>query len=219
MAGTPVQVLRCEVVLNPQASSRERIMNVWHIATVGATPPGTAAGDFLTGINAFYQAIDGQLSNELSGSVPVMRVFNLIENKPRQPIAEPTLTALTTSSSRAQREMAVCLSYRATYVSGVTPKRRRGRIYLGPLISTALDSSTGKLAAATKTTIVGAAQTLIDFHQASALFSWVVYSPTTDVLGTGETGAFEVISGWVDDELDTQRRRSMPQPGGKTTFS
>lgn len=216
MAGTPVQVLRVEVILNPSAAPSERIMNVWHCASVGATTPATAGSAFQADLQTFYQAIDVSLSNELNGSVPECRIFNLLENKPRQPISDTTMTALTTGASRSQRELAVCLSYRAAYSSGVTPKRRRGRIYLGPWTNGVVDTATGKLASATKTTIVNAAQVLINAHQASALYSWVVYSPTTDVAGTGETGGFEVIEAWVDDELDIQRRRGMPQPGAKT---
>lgn len=219
MAGTPVQVLRVEVTLNPAAASRERIMNVWHIATVGATPPLTATGDFLTFLNSFYAAIDAQLSSELSGAIPLARTFNLLESKPRQPIDESSLSTLATAANRGLRENAVCLSYRAQYVSGVTPKRRRGRIYLGPFTSGLVDTTTGKLAAAVKTVLVNAAQSLIDAHQASALWSWVVYSPTTDTAGTGEAGAYEVIQAWVDDEVDIQRRRGMPQPGAKTVVT
>lgn len=219
MGGTPVQTLRCEVVLNPAASSREKIINVWHIATVGATTPVAAADAFFTAINAFYQSIDASLSSELTASVPEMRVFNLIENRPRQPIKEYVLTALSCASDRFQREAAVCLSYRAQYVSGVSPKRRRGRIYVGPWGADLVSTSTGKLNGVRKTALVSAGQALIDAHQASSAWSWVVYSPTTDTDGTGETGMYEVISAWVDDEIDTQRRRGMPQPGAKTVMT
>lgn len=220
MAGTPVQTLRIEVTLNPAAGSRERIMNTWHIATVGATPKGTAAGDFVnTFLNAFYQTIDTQLSSELTGAVPLVRCFDLIEPKPRQPFAEMSLTTLACGTHRSQREAAVCLSYRAAYASGVTPKRRRGRIFLGPFNANLVATATGKLDPTMKSALVGAAQTLLDAHQASALWSWVVYSPTTDVLGTGETGMYEVISAWIDDEIDIQRRRGLPQPGVKTVMT
>lgn len=219
MAGTPVQVLRAEVTLNPAADSDQRIMNVWHFATVGAGTPAATATNVYTGLNAFYQAIDAQLSTELSTLVPQVRWFNYIEPKPRQPFQEDFLTALVTGTTRAQRELAVCLSYKAQYVSGVTPKRRRGRIYLGPFSGGVVDSATGKLAAASKTVIVNAGQVFLDLHQAATTWSWVVYSPTTDTAGTGEAGAYEVLSAWVDDELDTQRRRGMPQPGAKTIMT
>lgn len=220
MAGTPVQCLRIEVVLNPAASSREKIMNVWHIATVGATTPDTAAADFVnTTLNAFYQEIDVMLSVELEGAVPHVRSFNLIEPKPRQPHAEMDLSALDAGTTKAQRESAVCLSYKALYQSGVSPKRRRGRIYLGPFYATVLDTATGKLNSTVKSNLVTAGQNLFDDHQSSALWSWVVYSPTTDTSGTGETGMYEVTDAWVDDEIDTQRRRGLPQPGSKSAIN
>lgn len=218
MAGTPVQVIRAEVTLNPSASSRERIMNVWHFATVGAGTPSALAGTVTSTLDDFYQDIDTYLSSELTGAVPLIRFFNLIEPKPRQPYVENTLTTLACAVTRANREDAVCLSYKALYQSGVTPKRRRGRIYLGPLSNGALGATSGKLDPTVKTAFVSAAQTLFDIHDAATAWSWVVYSPTTDTAGTGETGAYEVVSGWIDDEIDTQRRRGLPQPGVKTTF-
>lgn len=214
-----VQTLRIQVILNPSVSTEDQVMNTWHIATEGATTPDTAAGDFVnTFLDSFYQSIDVQLAGELQGAVPLVRCFNLIEPKPRQPHAEMNLTALTTTSSALPREVACCLSYKAQYQSGVSPKRRRGRIYLGPLQNGAITSSTGLFASGMVSLITSAAQTLIDASQASALWKWVVYSPTTDTAGTGETGMYPVVSGWVDDNPDIQRRRNKAV-GVRSTFS
>lgn len=202
-----VQTLRCSVTINPGATGRERFMNTWHIATRDATTPIQAADEFKTHLDAFYQAVDSHMSNLLSGEVPRLDVWNLIELKPRQPIKSYSLTALTTAANRAPRELACCVSYRATYDSGVTPKRRRGRIYLGPMSDSAFDGTTGLIAAATVTAVQGAADVLQSQSAASTKYAWVVYSPTTDVVGNGETGMFEVIGGWVDSTPDVQRRR------------
>lgn len=211
------QVLRCSITLNPAATGRDRIMNTWHIATRDGATPIQAADAFYTDINAFYQAIDSYLGADLSTAQPEMQVFNLIEVKPRQPIKVYNLTALTTAATRAAREVACCMSYRGVYESGVSPKRRRGRIFLGPLASTALDTSTGGLAGALVTAVQGAGDVLQAAAAGDAQYGWVVYSPTTDVVGTGETGFYEVISGWVDYNPDTQRRRSMTS-AGRVTF-
>jgi len=211
------QTLRVAVVLNPGSEGKERMMNTWHIATRDATTPVTAANSFITSLNTFYQAIDAQLGNFLSGAVPLVQVYNLLENKPRQPIVEDELTVLTTSSTGTATELACCVSYRAEYVSGITPKRRRGRIYIGPLGGSVIDTSTGRIAGASVTAIAGAADTLQAASGASTEWAWVVYSPTTDVTGTGETGMYEVIAGWVDNKPDVQRRRGT-NIGTKTTF-
>lgn len=214
-----LQTIRCEVTLNPSAGSRERIMNVWHIANISPSSVGAALTDFHADLDNFYQAIDVYLSNELTGAVPTVRYFSLIEPKPRQPVAELDLSALSTGSDRYMREACMCLSYKAEYVSGVTPKRRRGRIYIGPLSSSCVSTTTGKLAAGHRGALVTAGQALFDAQEASGNYSWVVYSPTTDTAGTGEVGMYEVVGAWVDDEIDTQRRRGMPQPGVKYLIS
>lgn len=192
-------------------------MNTWHIASRDATTPVNATNAFISDLNTFYQAVDAQFSSLLSGGIPLVQAYNLIENKPRQPIVETTLTALTTAATTAAREICCCLSYRGVYESGVTPKRRRGRIYLGPLQDSAVDSSSGLLSAATVTAIKNAGDVLQAASGASALYGWVVYSPTTDVAGTGETGMYECISGWVDNAPDIQRRRGQ-SIGVKQTF-
>lgn len=216
----PTPALRIQVVLNPTASTRDQVINTWHIVGQGATTPTAAATDFVTGaLNTFYQAVDTYLSNELNGKVPLVRCWNYLEPKPRQPFTELNLTSLTTGGNMAPRELCVCLSYRAAYVSGVTPKRRRGRIYLGPLASSTLDTSNGMVTSAAVAAIATAADVLITASKASALWRWVVYSPTTDVNGTGEDGTYDALSGWVDDNPDIQRRRNAVFYINKPTFS
>lgn len=220
MAGGIEQVLRVEVTLNPSASTRERIMNVWHIGNVGATDVVDAAEAFKDDLADFYHAIDGGMSLELSGAIPLVRVFDLSHPMPRQPIFEEAFGALTTGSDSAARELAVCLSYKGTYVSGVSPKRRRGRVYLGPWASGVVQASTGRVDPTLLSGIVIAGQALFDAHMASTEYSWVVYSPTTDTSGEGvPTAASVVVSAWVDNEVDVQRRRGKPQPGVKTLIT
>lgn len=203
------QTLRVAVTLNPGAVGRERFMNTWHIATRDATTPATAAASFVTDLNTFYQAIDAYFSGWVDGVVPLVQVYNLIENKPRQPILETSLSTITAAANRAPRELSVVVSYRATYSSGISPKRRRGRIYLGPMSDSTFDSTTGMVASAAVTAISNAANLLQAQSGASSEYAWVVYSPTTDTTGTGEVGMYECIGGWVDSSPDIQRRRGV----------
>lgn len=211
------QTLRVAVTLNPSASGRDKFMNTWHIATRDATTPVTAANSFITALQTFYNTVDAQLSYSVTGAVPLVQVYNLLELKPRQPIVEDELAALTTSATKSAREVACCLSYRASYESGVTPKRRRGRIYIGPLGGSAVDTATGLFSSTLVSAISGAGDVLQATGGASTEWAWVVYSPTTDTAGTGETGMYEVVSGWVDNHPDIQRRRGA-DGGTKTLF-
>jgi hypothetical protein len=212
------QTLRVVVTLNPLADSENRIINTWHIATRDATTPSQAFDSFTAALNTFYQAVDTHFSTEVSGAVPDMYGWNYIEPKPRQPFDYFQATPLVAAANRTARELCCVLSYKANYESGITPKRRRGRIFLGPLADTAVDSSTGRLSGTTVSAVATAADTLVTASAASSLWAWVVYSPTTDVTGTGETGMYEVIGGWVDDNPDIQRRRSSTG-GARTTWS
>ena len=219
MAGAIEQVLRCEVTLNPGTDSRERIMNVWHIGNTSTATVVEAAEDFRDDLSAFYQAIDASFADELDGQTPLLRVFDLSEPMPRQPIHEEGLATLACGNTSAARELAVVLSYRGVYVSGVTPKRRRGRIYLGPWASAIVDTATGLLNSTVVAGIRLAGENLLAASNASTDYTWVVYSPTTDIAGTGApTAASVVVAGWVDNEVDVQRRRGRPQPGVKSPF-
>lgn len=212
------QCFKVSVTLNPSAESRQRVMNTWHFATVDSTTPNAAFDAATSALNTFYQSIDAYLANEMNGLQPQMLGWNYLEPKPRQPFDEFIGTALSTGAGRSARETAVVLSYRAEYVSGVTPKRRRGRIYLGPMYGAVMDTDTGRVNSTLVTAVSNAADVLVTASLASSTWRWVVYSPTTDVAGTGETGFYEVIGGWVDNLPDTQRRRG-DSSGSRTSWS
>lgn len=215
------QVVRVQVTLNPSADPRGQFVNTWHIVTVGATTTSAASDAFTQDLNAFYQTVDGQMSGDISGAVPFARCFDLSDPKPRQPVWETAFTALVCAGTTMPHEVACCLSYRGVYTSGVSPKRRRGRIYLGPLADGAVNSSTGKLHSTLVGLVAGAGDDLLQLSLASTEYHWCVYSPASDPDGTGnDTACFHsVIAGWVDDEPDIQRRRSAGSVGVKTPFS
>lgn len=204
-------VLRALVTLNPSAEPEDRYVNTWHFK------PNLITGDrvvaqtsFNTALNAFYQAIDANLGVILSGVTPEVRYYDLSEPKIRVPFATTTLTALVTSAGNLPAELALCLSYNAAYESGSEPRRRRGRIYLGPFHGSANDTTLARPTAATITSLAAAAQTFIDASQASADYTWVVYSRADDTTETGvwSTGR-AVVRSFIDNAWDIQRRRGL----------
>lgn len=112
------------------------------------------------------------------------------------------------SQSLLPAEVALCLSYFA----GENSVRRRGRIYLGPLIGDVVDvdATTGRafVGEPMRRTIARSAQGLIN---APGNPSWAVYSRVDNV-------ARLVTGGWVDDAFDTQRRRG-ERPVVRTALS
>jgi len=206
------QVSRVQVILNPAADTREQIMNTWHCVTVGATTTLAAASAFTDDLNDFYQDVAALLSSELNAAVPFLRAFDLSDPKPRQPIVEANLVPVSAGTNRLPREICSCLSYKGTYISGVSPKRKRGRIYIGPLASNSVGASDGKFTLTFRTTLANAGDSLLGKSDLSTEYRWVVYSPASDPLGTGnDPDCWDAVtSGWVDEDPDIQRRRTIP---------
>jgi hypothetical protein len=116
------------------------------------------------------------------------------------------------------QESAVCLSFRSAYVGdpeheGATRPRAsdRGRVYLGPLdagaatsIVSPIGTQTTQLSSTFKNVLIGAAKALYAAFQAIG-FAWTVWSRKEQIFKN-------VTSYAVNDDLDTQRRRSSGQP-------
>lgn len=101
-------------------------------------------------------------------------------------------------------EVAVCASFYDTIDTATPIRRRRGRVYLGPLDIAVLDQtgpyplvSSGTGGA---TTMIGEAFERLAEDSAAAGVDWCVWSRTGGFL----TG---IDSGFVNNEFDTQRRR------------
>lgn len=194
-------------------------MNTFHIETIPPAGALDAVNAFVADLDTFYNAIEAYFSAELNGLTPYYRAYNLIEPKPRVSIQEDFLSgSLAASSTRAIRELACVVTWKAPYVSGVRPSRKRGRTYLGPLGSNVVGTSDGLFTSAFVTAVSTAADALATAASSDPNYKFVVYSPTTDTAGTGETGGSEIEAGWVDTTPDIQRRRGLP-PGAKTLFT
>lgn len=193
--------LRVQITLNPTADSEDQIVNTWWAIVDVSSTPLAAATAFVADLNTFYQAVDLWFSSAFNGQVPRVKVFDMDEPEPRQPIYETNLTALSvTGTSVGVRELACCLSFRATYASGSSPARRRGRIYLGPLRADAVNDTTGKISSSVTSAINTAADALLTASLADADYRWAVFS-------RADNTARIVVAGWVDNEFDIQRRR------------
>jgi hypothetical protein len=151
----------------------------------------------------------------------VVRSYSLADSKPRSPRAESGWTlqdaATGVGSGALPREVAICLSYRGEYDSGVRQSSRRGRIFIGPLIIGSSSTSTGEIEA---TLPVRMSQNIARFFEES-------YATGTGP-GGGQTARAvqwsrkrqeysDVIECFVDNEFDTQRRRQLDATFRSTT--
>lgn len=139
-----------------------------------------------------YPSLVAQNGHEIS-------IVNLDDPQPRYPIYIATYDFPSAPSGAATaRELAICSSFQAARQSGIPQARRRGRVYIGPIDATAIDS-TGLIATASRSQVVSAFSGFFTAAGASAVV-WSVYSRVSGDL-------YEVDNGWVDNAPDVQRRR------------
>lgn len=205
----------------------DAIVNTWHFDDDDdlAAGPEDTQGWIMDALTGFYQAIDSEIFPSTVGTQAVVRMYDLRDPEPRQVKAMDTITLTPSAVAPLPNEVALCLSFAATQASGINPQRRRGRLFLGPIKNTAAEVVGSQLRPleATRVAIAAAAATLVDgvSHPGSPglHLKWAIYSPTTDAAGASlDDSFFDVVSGWIDDSFDTQRRRGA-EATTRTVFS
>jgi len=141
--------------------------------------------------------------------------WNLYDPEPRAPVhyEEYTLAGSSTGDS-LPLEVAACASFEGLPESGVNQARRRGRIFIGPLKASAgtLDGTTApRLRNGFANDVCAAMKGLQAWTMAEGGV-WLVESRIDPALVT------PVVRGWVDNDFDTQRRRS-PRATSRSTWS
>jgi hypothetical protein len=206
---------------------RDQYVTTFHF--VGNNPLNVAAAETLRNVvERFYTLATGQTKALLHyHSFPAFapyhtryKVYNMSQPKPRVPILDgphPTLSAVNAAPA-LPAEVAVCLSYNAAPAAGKLARRNRGRIYLGPLNTNALQQA-GDGHARPEPMILSdvkiAAKRLANEAFVDGGWFWCGYSPTSIVdpepgdEGNIDPGAFIVTSCSTDDAFDTQRRRGI----------
>ncbi len=193
--------------------AKDQIVNTFHIS--GTDSASTIASAWSTYLQAFYNsvhtpgstALAGFMSGDLTRSQALhsVKFYDLADPKPRAPIRLDNfyLGALSGTGANLPKEVAVCLSYKGTYASGIPQARQRGRIYHGPL-------NTNMLSGASTVNVT------VDSSYINALKGGGAY-----LVGVGTSGAKWVVrsavggfstyvtGGWVDNAFDTQRRRGL----------
>lgn len=188
------------------------IINVWHFDSDQTFAED--ADDVVGRLRTFYQAIDDVIFPPRIASTAAVKVYDLADPEPRIPGLEDTI-ALTPSlnTEPIPNEVAICLSMKASPVSGFNPQRLRGRIFLGPISGEALEltGSRVRVTATARTAIVNAAVTLATGPDAGD-GRLAVFSPTTHTELGGTAGDLpdsfnDVTEVWVDNAPDTIRSR------------
>lgn len=179
----------------------DRVINVFHF--IG---PGLYAADQPNAelaVAGFYNTGTGQSTTIGSWLSPwvqrsaEMRSYDLDTVPPRVPTVAPLGLGATAGNGYAE-EVAMCLSYRGALPSTA---RRRGRIYIGPLKESAIEAAHAGSPAAPVTALVTDLTVAATRLANDLSVDWAVHStvPTSNFV--------PIVAGWVDNALDTQRRR------------
>ena len=214
--------IRCIATMKKSgAVPKDRFVNTW--CFTGTDSAATMAANASTLLLTFYKTVASPATVAVSGFIApcvsravgdfTLQFYNLADPTPRVPI-------LTTADNIANNvggtaalpsEVAACLSFQATRVSGISQARRRGRVYIGPLGNQC--AAGGLTAFATVDpgfSLALRSAALRMKASGTAGTSWAVWSPTSGV-------ARVVNDGWVDDAFDTQRRRGIAA-GNRNTW-
>lgn len=203
-----VQVSLESASLRPEDAA----VNVWHFWSL-PDDPGDATTDINAALQTFYSNIEAlYCANTLTGE-GVLKFYDLADPEPRAVIEQFNMATLTpTAGDGLPTECAICLSFGGAPGSGLNPRRRNGRVYIGPLSNGMTSTVTGSVIVAPTavSTLAAAAEDLIGAPYTT--FAWSVFSPTTAGAqpwseATLEAATTWVTRGFVNNSFDTQRRR------------
>jgi hypothetical protein len=160
----------------------------------------TALGLVHTQLFTFYNTLQPRLSSLCRQTNWLIKSYLQTDPKPRAPVLE-TIGSLSSppSATPLPPEVALCISFQGTRMSGVNQARRRGRVYL-PFLRADASGTDGRPTAAMMTTAVSCGQGLLTASDSAATWAW-------QTLSTVAPGVSTVVDGWVDNEWDVQRRR------------
>lgn len=183
-----------------------------------AAPTAADVDNMFAAVDGFYRSVTGggqavgqYISNQVNrGATHELQAFHIVAGPMGSPFrSDPWLGPPTVLSGPGlPTEVAGVLSFHADLTgaveeSGATrPRaRRRGRVYIGPLITSAVNTGAApyRLADAFTLAVREAAVRTMDLGNANAV-PWCVWSRADATLRP-------VVGGWTDDAPDIQRRR------------
>lgn len=183
----------------------QTMSNTWYFDGAPSTTRAEDGVEAMARLAAFYAAIDGVLyPSSVVGSTISFEVYDMGDTPPRVPIDSISGPLTASGGTAYPSDIAICLSYRGVYTSGVNRARRRGRVYLGPLLASvgvAVSGQGMRVTTGVITAILDAAEllatTIVD------PITWVMWSETDQV-------SHPIVLASVDNGFDTRRTRDNP---------
>lgn len=156
---------------------------------------------------AYMRSLVGFVAGSVAQTGHTLKAYDLADPLPRVPVHTSSWSfAANPTGADLPAEVALCISYQASAISGQSQASRRGRMFFGPLASGANNS--GRPAAALVSALASGFEL---FAETSATASQVVgvWSRTKGTFAAAQNY-------WVDNAFDTQRRRGL-DPSSRTT--
>lgn len=194
----------------------DRAVNVFHFSGTGTYEADSTAAaakvlDFYVGASGLQStAISSFLSPWIQRTAE-LRTYDLSQPKPRVPTIYPIELSAVLSNNGLPEEVALVTTF---YGSPPVTRRRRGRLYIGPL-----NSSTVTITGATSTTPTTPGSGFInDLLEATKRLA-TPSNPQFCIRSSLPAENFvPVAGGYVDNAFDTQRRRG-PDPTARSTWT
>jgi hypothetical protein len=199
----------------PSGLPEDRVVNVFHFTSF--LNYETFAPTVENAVAAFYNLgsspvpLGAYLSVWVSRNAQVL-TYNLADAKPREPRVLPVTLPSSLAGGGLPEEVACCLS-----LLGAPPvtRRRRGRVFIGPLSSAATETASGTLPTRPSVefqNVLRAAWIQLKADtDGGAAFGWSIRSVTP------AENFVKIESGYVDDALDTIRKRG-PRTTSRLVF-
>lgn len=194
----------------PSGLPEDRFINSWAFRNDGIGGIEGVEGAVTAVLQAFYFGSGTQTeypAKYMNTNVTLAeyRIYDLGQTPPREPRINPIGVPGESGGVPLPGEVALCLSLRTDDRTA----RGRGRLYLGPLVSSALASS-GGIVRPNSLLVQGIVDSANDVLNTTENVTWGIISQRD---GTAKP----VTGGYVDDAFDTQRRRGIA-PSTRTVF-
>ena len=222
---------RAQCSLRPTGGNPvDSIVNVFHFDGDDEDEEDNVYGStILDALQSFYDAISDVLSTLYEGHIDV-KMYDLRQpagsralGTTRPPVFTGTVITSATGAGVLPTECAIAMSYAADPAEGVPQRRRRGRIFIGPISADAVVTTGSQVfvSAGARNVVNAAAHGLAQPHPlpVAGNVHWAVFSPRTVELGGTLDEAFnDVTHGYTDNAFDTQRSRG-PRSTARTTWT
>lgn len=205
---------RCQITLNrTTGQSVDDITNTWYFTTGSAgTLTDTQCNVLNDALEDFYQAWDNSFMSNFVSTAGASKFWDMEDSEPRVPVHEDTFTLSSlVSSNQLPADVAVCLSFQGDPVSGVNQRRRRGRVYLGPLVTGIYTAGTGdtEINSGFRSAIeTGLTAMIATAATATPAFTHCVFSETQFASTGNVYDSIAIVTEYsIENQPDTQRRR------------